>query len=281
MLKPGDMVGIIATSSPVDALKLDRGVEILQGIGLRTKIYESCYSTHDYLAGEDALRLADLHSAFADDDVQAVMVARGGYGAARLLPHIDFNTIRQNPKPFIGYSDVTALHVAFNQICKLPTYHAPMPATEQFAHEITQLYFRHMFLGEAPPQKLPPAKTIVPGQVRGILAGGNLSLLAASLGTPYEINTTGKILFLEEIDEEPYKVDRMLCQLSQAGKLSAAAGIILGSFSYQGGHSLQPYKIAIDSFIIPLKKPTIHEQYCGHIIPGKPLMFGVDVGFCA
>ena len=246
-------------------------------MGLNTKIYQSCHSTQDYLSGADSIRLADLHNSFADKSIQAIMVARGGYGAGRLLPYIDFELIRQNPKPFIGYSDVSALHIAINQICKLPTYHGPMPATSQFTHQITQQSFRHMLLKDIPPPHIPPAKTIIPGQASGILTGGNLSLVTASLGTPYEIDTTDKILFLEEIDEEPYKVDRMFCQLSQAGKLSAAAGIILGSFTYQGRHSLHPYQTAIETFITPLKKPTIHEANCGHTTPNITLKLGAQM----
>ncbi|MCL1882259.1 MAG: LD-carboxypeptidase, partial [Defluviitaleaceae bacterium] len=129
-LKPGDTVAITATSGPVNPEKLSTGAKILENMGLRVHITKSCYASHEYLAGTDHKRLNDLHTVFAEKEIRAVLVARGGYGAARLLPHINYKLIAQNPKIFAGFSDVTALHIALNQICNLATFHAPMPAAD-------------------------------------------------------------------------------------------------------------------------------------------------------
>ncbi|MDR2903149.1 MAG: LD-carboxypeptidase, partial [Clostridiales bacterium] len=217
-LKKGDTVGLIAPSGRVPAERVPLAVKALEKRGLSLLIGESCMAKHGYLAGDDALRAADINRMFADDRVDAVFAIRGGYGAQRLLPLLDYDAIRRRPKIFAGYSDATALHIALNQRCGLITYHAPMPGTELYKDELdvytNSSYMKNLFDGdlvgkiENPPGEI--LKTLCPGAAKGQFIGGNLSLLAASLGTPYEIDTKGKLLFIEEIGEEPYRVDRML-----------------------------------------------------------------------
>jgi len=305
LLRHGDTVAIIATSGPCDARRLENGVKAIASMGLRPIVMESCRLRHGYLAGHDDIRLRDLHAAFASQDVRGIFVARGGYGAARLLPRLDFSLIRQNPKVFVGYSDVTALHIAFNQFAELVTFHGPMPAAD-FGNDTcphtmdalkamvftdaamsSQRHYpsRHLHFCQQqhPGSQLNinqlqhpnhPLLTIVPGRAEGTLIGGNLSLIAASLGTPYEIDTRGKILFIEEVGEKPYSIDRLFLQLKQAGKLRDAAGILLGDFSPETMESLE---ICINELIVTEGKPTFAGLACGHTSPNLTLPLGAYV----
>jgi len=287
LLNPGDTVAILATSGPCDQHRLTTGVETIKRMGLKPWVMESCHTRHDFLAGPDDLRIRDLHAAFASRHLRGILVARGGYGAARLLGGLDYDLISANPKVFVGYSDVTALHVVFNQRCGFVTFHGPMPASdfydggEPFTVEaLKKMIFAtpqqpYTFRGgllENPPGQ--PLITIFPGHATGPIIGGNLCLLAASIGTPYEVDTRGCILFLEETGEDPYRVDRMLLQLKQAGKLSQAAGIILGDFSPQTPESLH---IPISELVATEKKPTLAGLACGHTSPSLTLPLGHNV----
>jgi len=285
LLRTGDTVAILATSGPCDSERLAKGIEAVKQMGLRPYVMESCRMRHEYLAGPDDLRIKDLHTAFASLDIHGIFVARGGYGAARLLSGLNYDLIRANPKVFVGYSDVTALHVAFNQICGFVTFHGPMPAVDFTSDEgLTLESLKNMiFAAPGEPHHVqavckqvlnPPGRaltTIVPGQATGTLVGGNLCLLAASLGTPYEVDTHGRILFLEEVGEDPYRVDRMLLQLKQAGKLRHAAGILLGDFSPE---TLETLHIPINELIATEKKPTLAGLACGHTSPNLTLPLG-------
>jgi len=310
-LNPGDKVAITATSSPVNEAKLIAGIKILESMGLKPYTLDSCHKTHDYLAGTDSIRLKDLHTAFKDKHTKAVFAARGGYGAARLLPHIDYNLIKNNPKIFVGFSDVTALHIVFNQICKLVTFHGPMPGAnlneetspitlESLRQAIfgrdgegdkgTVLLSRRIIETEEPSPCLHPclhcllnihdlpylSNTQKHKNLTAPITGGNLSIVAASLGTPYEIKTRGRILFLEEIDEAPYRVDRLFLQLKQAKKFSDAEGIILGDFSPETTKTLET---AINELILTESKPLICNFPCGHTSPTLTLPLGKMVSF--
>ncbi|MDR0271918.1 MAG: LD-carboxypeptidase [Clostridiales bacterium] len=272
-LRAGETVAITAASGPVNGQKLAAGVKILENMGLRVVVMESCFLTHEYFAGTDARRLHDLHCAFGDKKIRAVFCARGGYGAGRLLPHLDYHMIKQNPKIFAGYSDATALHIVLNQFCELITFHAPMPAADLCnADEATLETFKKNVFGQPP--DFPPGKIISHGRARGILTGGNLTLIAASLGTPYEIETRGRILFLEETQEPPYRVDRLLLQLKHAGKLKHAAGFLLGDFSPETAETIKP---AVSELLIPEGKPIIAGLPCGHTMPNITLPLGQSI----
>ena len=257
-LQPGDTIAITATSGIVSPDRLDAGIHILKHLGLQVKVLESCHATEgSYLAGDDTLRLNNLHQAFGDSSIKAIMIARGGYGAGRLLPYLDYGFIAKNPKIFIGYSDVTALHIVLNQQCKLATYHGPMASclggiSEAAINSLKQALFT--------------TQPLMPTGHR--LVGGNLTVITSTLGTPYEIDTQGKILFLEDINEEPYKVDRMLLQLKLAGKLDDITAVALGDFTPE---SLATLDFAIKSHI---KKPIIHGLLVGHIKDNFTLPLG-------
>ena len=270
-LKPGDTLAIVATSGPCDPVRLKKGVSVLESLGFRCRVMESCYARAGFLAGADALRLNDLHAAFADPGVQGIIAARGGYGAQRLLPGLDIDLIRRNPKIFAGYSDVTALHIVLNQVCRLVTFHAPMPVSD-FGGEVVNDETVGSFvktLGHCPKN----VNFRVDGFPQGVLIGGNLTVIASSLGTPYEIDTGGKILFLEEINEDLYRIDRMLLQLKYAGKLSAAAGIVLGDFT---PHCPEDLVQTLNDIIKPLNIPYITGFPCGHCSPTLTLPLGAS-----
>ena len=260
----GDLVAITAPAGPVVAEKLTAGVAALERLGLRVRIMPSCHGAHGFLAAHDDVRLHDLHEAFATPQIRAVFAARGGYGSARLLPRIDFGLIARNPKIFAGYSDITALHIAFNQICKLVTFHAPMPAADLFKEDADTLesFVDNLFA---------PLRTGNPATQAPPITGGNLTIIAASLGTPYEIDTRNRLLFMEETNEPPYKIDRLLTQLHQADKLKNAAGFILGDFSPETTETLAQ---SINEILTPLNKPIITGFPAGHTMPNITLPLG-------
>ena len=239
VLKPGDTVGLITPSTYVsDPDTLDMADRTVKYFGLRAKWGDNVRQRNGYLGGSVEQRAHDLHAMFRDPEVSAVFALRGGYGSAQLLDRIDYGLIRTHPKIFLGYSDITALHLAINKKAGLITFHGPV-VLSRFT-DFTQSYFRRALFETKPigivtnpPESNPlrPAhtlRTVRPGSARGPLIGGNLTLISTTMGTPYEIDTRGRILFIEDVDEEPYRIDRMLTQLRLAGKLDAAAGIIVG-----------------------------------------------------
>jgi len=272
-LKKGDTVALLAPASYCEEDRLPQAIKAIESYGLRPKVMASCYARHGYFAGSDSLRANDIMAAFADSSVHGIFALRGGYGAQRLLPLLDYELIAKNPKIFCGYSDITALHTVFNQQCGFVSYHAPMPGTEPDL----DTYTRDSFLGQIMEEVVSPVTrytAVIPGKVSAELTGGNLSLLVSSIGTPYEIDSKNRILFIEEIQEEPYRVDRMLLQLKQAGKLNDCQAILLGSFFPE---TLENLSQAIDEIIMPLAKPLGVDLPCGHCLPTATLPLGAVV----
>lgn len=284
-LFPGAKVALTCASSAVPAERLEPAVTAVRALGLDPVVFPSCLadSRHGYFAADDAQRAKDIQDAFADPSIDGVLSIRGGYGAHRILPLLDLESIAKNPKYFSGYSDVTALHTAFNQTCGFVTYHTIMPSTEYYQNvdDYSMDYLRRALFGaltgslENPADT--PMTTLVSGKATGILCGGNLSLLAASLGTPWEIDTKDKILFLEDIGEKTYRVDSMLTQLRNAGKFDDCAGVILGAWTdcppeYPDRTLLLPEIFA--ELIAPAGKPTLMDVQCGHILPTMSLPLG-------
>ncbi|MEO7031274.1 MAG: LD-carboxypeptidase [Herbaspirillum sp.] len=237
-LRPGGTIAVLAPSSPAGD-KAEQAAAWLRTRGFVPRILASARTSGDYLAGADELRLHDLHQAFAATDVDAIICLRGGYGSMRFLDEIDFSLIARNPKPFVGYSDVTALLLAITRYTGLVTFHGPMlasdlmldkrPPTESDLFDTLQ---GRRVSGQSltqPPRY--PLETIVAGSVSGRLIGGNLATIGATLGTPFEIDLDGAILFIEDVGETPQKIDRLLTQLRLAGKLAQVKGILIGDFS--------------------------------------------------
>lgn len=286
-LKKGDKIGLIGSSSPTPKDRIEPSIRAMEALGLEVILGESCLKNHGYLSGTDEIRANDINKMFEDKSIKGIFAMRGGYGAPRILDKLDYDMIKKNPKVFAGYSDITALHNVFNQKCELITFHTPMPSTEIYkgVDEYTLDYFKKNIFSDIPLGVLKnpdgqDLKTLVTGEAEGILVGGNLSLVASSLGTPYEIDTRGKILFLEEIEEYPYKIDRMLVQLKLAGKFKEAAGIILGAWTNceakEGDNSLTLMEV-FEEIIIPENKTTIYNLACGHCMPTISLPLGTKI----
>ncbi|MGE5678949.1 MAG: S66 peptidase family protein [Pseudomonadota bacterium] len=286
-LKPGDVIGLAAPASAVDKPgKVDAAVKKLEEFGFRVKVGRSCREKYGYLSGPDEVRAEDINSMFADKEVDGIMCLRGGYGTPRILDRLDYDMIRKNPKVFVGYSDITAIHIALNQLCGLVTIHGPMPSSdmlEDFDDFSKCSLFRTIMssepLGEL---KNPPEtdiNTLVGGKCRGMIVGGNLSLIAATIGTPYEIDTRGKLLLLEEVDEEPYSIDRMLTQLRLSGKLRDCCGIILGDWRDCGAKDPErslTLEEVFENDIKSLGKPAIYNFKAGHCKTKVTVPLGVD-----
>ncbi|WP_426446803.1 S66 peptidase family protein [Paenibacillus sp. S-38] len=269
-LRPGDTVGVTSPASCGDREGIVRASAVLQRFGLKVRLGETLSLKHGYLAGGDEARAAELNAMFADEEIRGIFCARGGYGSGRMAPLLDYQAIRANPKIFWGYSDITFLHAAIGRRAGLVTFHGamlvcladgePHPATLESFRQLFEPRFLRYGREEA------ALTSLVGGTAYGRLAGGNLTLLASTLGTPYEIDTRGRIVLLEDIGEEPYRLDRMLNQLQQAGKLRAAAGFLIGDF-----RDCAPVKRK-DSF-------TAEEVIAYYIrAAGRPALSGFPIG---
>ncbi len=274
----GSLIGVIAPAGPATPDRVAQLPALYASQGYRCRVYPGCHLNTGYLAGSDATRLADLHAALADPEVAAIHALRGGYGCMRLLDGIDTALLQARPKLLIGYSDITALHALW---CRTgaPCLHAPMPASDLLLpgrEADTQALFallRHgLPAGQAWAPALDASGLRVPGTAEGVLAGGNLSLVAALLGTPWAWALEGAILFLEDIHEEPYRVDRLLTQLRLAGVLDAAAGFVLGSFT----EGASPDGV-LRQMLGGLGKPVLGGWPAGHGTPNRALPLGLPV----
>ena len=285
-LAAGALIAVLAPAGPVSAASLTAVAPLYHRHGFRVRLYASCYADTGYLAGPDALRLADLHAALADDDVAAIHCLRGGYGALRLLDAIDAGLLRRKPKLLIGYSDITALHALWAHH-GLPSLHAPMPASDLIkpGREDDEAALFHLLrhglrVGDVLAPELQPCPLGAPGRAAGRLIGGNLSLVAALLGTPWAWDARGAILFLEDVNEELYRVDRLLTQLRLAGVLDAAAGFLLGSFTEEAS----PMDL-LRQTLLPIcarqGKPLLAGWPSGHGTPNRPLPMGLRVALDA
>jgi muramoyltetrapeptide carboxypeptidase len=280
-LRRGDAISVVVPAGPLDRERMPRALARLQQRGFRTKTYGDIYRSCNYLAGDDATRAAELLAAFTDPETSAVWCARGGYGVARLLDRIDFDVIKRRPKVFIGFSDITALHLAINKQTELVTFHGPNiqdgfgKADDMLAANETALWRAVWAEEQASPTSgyaLEAAanqdglRTIRPGRATGQLTGGNLAVLAGLMGTPFEVVTAGRILFLEDVGERLYRIDRYLAQLWLAGKLQQAAGVLIGSFSYDEEPAEPPEALAelFDDYFGRLKVPVLAGFPAGH-----------------
>lgn len=276
-LNPGATVAVIAPAGPPKPGRLDPVEGWLRERGYQARLLPSCFGSPplDFLAAPDAVRLADVHTAFADTEVDAVLALRGGSGCIRLLDHLDLGLLAHTRKLLIGYSDLTVLHALRTQ-AGIPSLHAPMPASDwglPGAEADTDALFdglaRGWRVGDVVGQAAPHALSHG-GRARGRLIGGNLAMFCALLGTPYLPNVDGALLFIEDISEEPYRVDRMLTQLRLAGVLSRVAGLLVGSFS--GSES--PDAVLADH-LPRLRCPVLAGWPSGHGQPNRPLPLGV------
>ncbi len=236
-IAPGDTIGIITPASPMEGGRLERGCVYLRDLGYEVVLGESVFKTRGYLAGSDDQRAADLNAMFSDPQIDAIFCSRGGYGTPRLLDLVDYDNIREHPKVFVGYSDLTTLQLAIWHKTGLITFSGPMVAVEMGGHiepfTAAQLWRTlcnaRVIGGLAHPPEAQP-RALVPGEARGRLLGGCLSTMLSLLGSPYAPDFSGSILVLEDIGEEPYRIDRYFAHLRAAGILKSVNGLILGTF---------------------------------------------------
>ena len=245
-LAPGQTIGIVAPSSaPNEPERIRFAIETVESLGFKVQPGPHLYDREGYLAGADTARADDLNAMFADDSVDAIWCVRGGYGASRILPALDYSLMRRRPKALIGYSDITALHMAIHRHAGLVTFHGPVafraftPYTRDELKRVLWSADTPVHLGGPPPFERSEGRvdwdnrvtTLQPGKARGHLLGGNLCLMSHLVGTPYLPDLRGAILFLEDVEEAYYRIDRMLTQLWLSGALAGVAGMAFGKFT--------------------------------------------------
>ncbi|GJM35652.1 MAG: putative murein peptide carboxypeptidase [Saprospiraceae bacterium] len=279
-LKKGDTIGLITPGSYIDDESLEKAISNMEEMGFLVKMGEHIRAERGFNAGTDKERLEDLHTMFADEEVAGIWCARGGYGCSRLLPMINYELIKKHPKALIGYSDITALLNAIQQETGLVGFHGPVAAST--FTDYNRIHLDALLMNPRPIHQIDMMETepdaekhnsftpevIRDGVAEGALVGGNLSLLAAMIGTPYAIDVKDKILFVEEIGEKPYRIDRMLTQMRQAYDLNQTAGILLGVFEdcqpKEDDRSLSLMETLRDR-LGDLKVPVLYGFSFGHI----------------
>ena len=291
-LKPGDTIAIVAPAGELIPKRVKLAVERLEEMGFKTTFAEDLYRVRGYLAGTDERRAEELMQAFADPGVDAIFPGTGGYGTMRMLDLLDFEVIRANPKVLVGFSDITGLHIALATKCNLVTFHSPNPqwglGSVDNLPVFSAGYFWRSLLAEEnrgeegfvyDPPSWAPLGTFAPGVGVGPLCGGNLSLIAGLTGSEYQLDTEGRVLFLEDVNEAPYRIDRMLRQMQLTGQLDNLAGVILGQFRKcepDGDSSLSLPEVFLDYFA-DAPYPVVCNFPAGHVTLNATLPFGVPV----
>lgn len=272
-------IGLIAPSGRLSAQHLEKAKSNLDALGLNYSFSKHVAESDGYLAGADHIRIHDLHAMYDNPEIDAIWCVRGGYGATRIIDYLDYKLIKRNPKPLIGYSDITALHTAIYQRTGSPCFHGPVAASTMSQYTIDhlkplfglekdfviRLSDKNLELGKE--QSVFEYKEINPGKAKGKLIGGNLSLMSAMVGTPYAMDARDKLVFIEDIGEEPYRVDRMLTQLISSGFFKEVKGVVFGIFA--GCHKKDEYSKTLIEVISErmsrIKAPSAYGFSFGHI----------------
>jgi muramoyltetrapeptide carboxypeptidase len=278
-LPPGGTIGVPAPASPyVNRSDVLRGVEWWESKGYRVKLSDAAFARDDYVAGDAQQRARDLEAMFADPEVDAVQALQGGYGSAQTLPHLDFDVIARNPKPFVGYSDITALHTAIRLRTGMPTFYGVglMGIGDKERKDFTRDRLLAVLGGEATGEVPrdpddPYVRALRGGRVTAPLVGGCLWLLLQSMGTPWEVDLDGAIFFFEDVDAPPWYVDGMLTQLRLAGKLENVAGVVVGELVKCDWREDRPewsrtksIEDVLEEHLEPLHVPVIYKLPLGH-----------------
>jgi muramoyltetrapeptide carboxypeptidase len=293
-LVAGDTIGIISpASAPPDPKNIDRSIDVLERMGFKTKLAPNARKRWGFLAGSDRDRASDMMKMFADPKVKAIICVRGGYGTARLLPLLDYRVIRANPKIFIGYSDITSLHCAFLAESNLISFHGPMLNSDFVKKDFPDFTLVSFLKTLMQPTaygsirqgyKDKTVSVLRRGKASGQLLGGNISILCATLGTPWQPSFKNKILFFEDLDEVPYRFDRMLTHLLNAGLLQQVAGVAIGV----NADCFDPYAKTMKEYrqtcedvfrerLLPLKIPVVTGLPFGHVSLNATLPVGARV----
>ena len=291
-LRPGDTIAFVAPAGPTETAHLKEYAGRLENAGYHVEIPKGIERRAGYLAGSDQARADELNAAIHDPKVRAIFPCRGGYGLTRILDRIDYPALRRDPKIITGFSDLTALHLAISRKARVVTFHSPMPdaslwqndkehafAASSFERAVFGSQYRPGTVGYAVdiPSDQPRPKTLVGGKARGRLAGGNLTLISSTLGTPYAIEPTGKILFMEDVHEAPYRIDRYLSQLRLAGVLDKIVGVVAGGFSSNDAKDAKELDRVLGDYFSSMKIPVLTGFPAGHIARNATLPIGALV----
>ena len=291
-LRKGDNIFLFCPSSPiVPEEDIEKCKKVITDLGFNPVIGKSLYENYGgYMAGKAEIRIEDLHEAFSRKDIKGIFCVKGGYSASQLLDKIDYELIKNNPKVFVGYSDVTNLHIVFNQKCNLGTYHGPMVKSNMindFNDYTKSSFFKALEKQEwkyEEPENIPLSiltdENASSDIINGALTGGNLAIIVTTLGTKYEIDTKDKILFLEDVDEETGSLNRMLTHLKYAGKLDDCKAVVFGNFAackntYTKENQHYDLMELLKDFFANYDKPVIYGMESGH---KKPYMFTLPLG---
>ena len=282
-LQKGDTIGIVSPSSPPGREELEKSLDFLDELGLKWKFGKHAKNIHGYLAGTDKERLEDIEMMFEDPEVKGIICSSGGYGAGRIVSQIDLNIVKENPKIFWGFSDITFLHTAIGMSANLVTFHGPMlgpnigkDTFEALSKKMFQQLFEPLELHYT--EDISPLEVINKGVGQGELTGGNLSLLARTIGTEFEIDTVGKLLLIEDIREEPARIDGLLNQLHMAGKFKDLEGVVVGDFADTETKKKWTLTLdqVLDDYFKPLKVPVVKGFKIGHCEPHFAVPLGVE-----
>lgn len=262
-LQAGDTIGIVAPAGPFDRESFEQGVAMIQNMGFAIKTDPRLFAQEGYLAGTDTSRAAQVNAMVADNDVKAVICARGGYGSLRILEALDFAAFGSLAKAFIGFSDITAMHRAILLRSSLVTLHGPMVTTLPRCDEKSRnSWYRTLTEPVAPSMELSHTRVLKPGKAEGVLTGGNLATLCHLTGTSWGMGFQGQILLLEEIGEAPYRIDRMLTQMKMAGLFTGLAGLVLGFFENCG--SMDEIDALVQERFADMSIPIVSGVRVGH-----------------
>lgn len=287
-LKIGDTIGVLSPASPVNSAKLKRGILKLKKLGYKVILDKNVLAKRSFLAGSDKIRANAINRMFANSRINAILCSRGGYGTLRILDLLNYNLIRKNPKILVGFSDITALHLAINKKCNLVTFHGPMVAGDfSRLSNYNKTYFLKAVSQIKPIGKIQNSKrignwkVITPGKASGKILGGNLTLICRLLGTGYQPDFRNKILFLEDINSEPYQIDSLLAQLQLAGVLERVKGVIIGEFFNFGSRKVNYSSLSsrqvFEDYFKHKPYPVIYPVSCGHGKDKITIPLGVKV----
>jgi muramoyltetrapeptide carboxypeptidase len=280
-LRPNGVIGVVSPAGVVDAEELRKGIARLEGLGFKLRLGESVLRRHRYLAGSDQERAEDIHRIYADPEVEAVFCTRGGSGTGRLIPLLDAGLIARNPKIFVGSSDITTLLLYLQECGDQVVFHGPMiaPNFGRRPSPQTEEALLKVLAGERPAFREPGVTPLREGSAEGVLTGGCLTLLCTSIGTAYEVRTEERILFIEETDEAPYRVDRMLSYLKSVGKFERVRGVVFGEMTrcqFPKGTKDRLEEVILE-ILSGYDFPVLFGFPSGHGEINLPLPFGVPV----
>ncbi len=292
-LKRGDTIALVAPAGPADRTLVLAYKKQMEDIGFRVQFDERMLDRkQEYLAGTDDQRVEELNQAIRNPQVRGIFPVRGGFGLTRILDRVDFEALRRDPKVVTGYSDITAFHLANARLSRVISFHSPMPMSNLARADLPEYAFanrsfeRMLLVSKFPKSMIGEAievpqghqvKTLHGGKSQGRLLGGNLTLVCSTLGTRYAIEPKGAILFLEDVHEEAYRVDRMLSQLRLAGVLDSVAGIVMGRFTYKSPADELKITSVVDEYMKRVRCPVITDFPVGHVPENATLPFGANV----